>query len=313
MKLRPATSSMVSDRALRRVITGVAFLAIVLVGLVLAFLVKESVPLLTSSKLDLAALLWPRQWAGYDAPEAVWQPVGSPPKLNLVPLFVGTIKTTVLAILTAAPIAVLAAIYTTVWAPPRLREIVKPTVEVLASVPSVVVGFFALTVLANASHAIGLNFRLNALVAGIGLAIAIAPVIYTLSEDALSAVPSMLPEGATALGAREWQVVTRVLVPAALPGILSAVLLGVGRAIGETMIVLMASGNAAVIALFDPTSSARTITATIAAELGEVPRGSDHFRVLFLLGLVLFMASLGLQTVGAHIVRRLVARRGETT
>jgi phosphate transport system permease protein len=186
------------------------------------------------------------------------------------------------------PLGVGAAIYISQLASPRIREIGKPVIELLAGIPSVVLGFIALVFVAGALQAaFGLTYRLNALVAAVGLALAIVPIVFTVSEDALRAVPNSLREASAALGARRWQTTVRVVVPAALPGIAAALILGFGRAIGETMIVLMASGSAPVIDA-SPTSSARTVTATIAAELGETARGSEHWRVLFALGVVLF-------------------------
>jgi phosphate transport system permease protein len=154
----------------------------------------------------------------------------------------------------------------------------------------------------------GFTYRLNGFVAALGLSLAVIPVVFTIAEDALSAVPRPLEEAAMALGARRWQVVLRIVVPAALPGIAAAVLLGLGRAVGETMIVLMASGNAAVTSLFDPSTSVRTITATIAGELGEVARGDRHWRVLFLLGALLLVVSWALNRLGTLAIARLRRR-----
>jgi phosphate transport system permease protein len=182
-------------------------------------------------------------------------------------------------------------------------------VELLAGVPSVVLGFFALMIIATwVKDAFGLVYRLNGFVAAIGLSLTIVPMIFTIAEDALQAVPRYLREAALALGARRWQACVKVVVPAAVPGLASAVVLGFGRAIGETMIVLMASGNAAVIQLFDPTASVRTVTATIAAELGEVAVGDPHWRVLFLLGVLLFSVTFGLNLLGDLAVKRLQRR-----
>lgn len=307
-------STPLSHRLAEKAIAAMAFVAIAAIVLIFAFILKEALPLFWEEDAvaelgGLSALWSPRQWEGYAEPVYVWQPVGGQPKLNVVPLFVGTLKVTVLAMLLSVPIGVGAAIFVAQYAPKRVREIVKPALELLASVPSVVLGFFALIVLASwLQAAFGLEYRLNALTAAVGMSLAVIPMIFTISEDALRAVPWQLSEASMALGARQWQTTLRVVVPAALPGIAAAVILGFGRAIGETMVVLMASGNAAVMELFDPTTSVRTVTATIAAELGEVPQGDPHWRVLFLLGVLLFAITFVLNRLGAAIIARLHRR-----
>jgi phosphate transport system permease protein len=202
--------------------------------------------------------------------------------------------------LLATPLALAAALYTAEFAPPRLKEWLKPVIELLAGIPSVVVGFFALIVLAPwISAVLGIQL-LNAFTAGIAMAVAVIPIVFTVSEDALSSVPHTYREASLALGASKVQTAVRVVLPAASPGIGAALILGMGRAIGETMIVLMVLGNAAVIS-FDPFSSARTISATIAAEMGEVIFGGDHYRVLFFLGVLLFIITSGLNWVGERV------------
>jgi phosphate transport system permease protein len=194
-----------------------------------------------------------------------------------------------------------------------MREIVKPVIELLAGIPSVVIGFFALVVLASwVQSAFGTEHRLNALVAGIGLAFAICPIVFSVSEDALRAVPGTYRTAAVALGSTRTQVVLRVVLPAATPGIAAAIVLGFGRAIGETMIVVLASGNAAI---FDPSlgHSTRTVTATIAQELGEVVVGSPHYHVLFALGALLFVTTFVINVVGIRIVGTMRRRLGESS
>jgi phosphate transport system permease protein len=196
--------------------------------------------------------------------------------------------------------------FVALYAPRAVREVVKPAIELLAGIPSVVLGFFALMVVASWAQAtFGFRFRLNAVVAAIGLALTIVPVIFTIAEDAIQSVPKTLTEAALALGARKYQVALRVVLPAAIPGIAAGIVLGFGRAIGETMIVLMASGNAAVMEVFDFSTSVRTVTATIAAELGEVAQGDPHWRVLFLLGVMLFAVTFVLNFLGDLVIQRL--------
>jgi phosphate transport system permease protein len=234
-----------------------------------------------------------------------WQPVSTTPRYNAIPLILGTLKVTIIAMLFATPLALAAALYTAEFAPPRWREWIKPAIELLAGIPSVVTGFFALIVLASwLQSAFGLEFRLNAFTAGIALAIAVIPIIYTVSEDALTAVPRLYREASLALGASRSQTAARVVFPAAMPGIGAAIILGFGRAIGETMIVLMVSGNAAIMSL-DPAVPARTLSATIAAELAEVVFGGEHYRVLFFLGTLLFLITSVLNWVGDYYRRKL--------
>lgn len=297
-----------------RIIEVMAFVAIAAIVLIFAFILKEALPLFWDREAQkeiggLSALFQPRQWRGYDEAVFVWQPVGAVPKLNVVPLFVGTLKVTFITMVLSVPIGVGAAIYVSQYAPRWLREVVKPAIELLAAIPSVVLGFFALMVLATwLKNLFGFDYRLNATVAAVGMSFAVIPMIFTISEDALSTVPDTLKRASMALGARKWQTTLRVVVPAALPGIAAAVILGFGRAIGETMIVLMASGNAAVMDLFDPSTSVRTVTATIAAELGEVAQGDAHWRVLFLLGALLFVVTFIINRTGAIVVERMHRR-----
>ncbi|MBL8680865.1 MAG: phosphate ABC transporter permease subunit PstC [Myxococcales bacterium] len=306
-----------SHAVAERMIAGAALLTVLLVVLVLAFVLREAAPLVLDHEerrgADLASLAVPRQWPGYERSEWVWQPVGEPAKFNAVPLLVGSLKIAGTAVSIATPTGVLAALALWQLDSRRARRWIKPLVELLASVPSVVLGAWALSVLATVvQSALGLVWRLNALTAAIALSLAVAPLIFTVTDDALAAVPRETIEGAVALGARRYQVALRVLVPAALPGIAAAATLGLGRAIGETMIVLMVSGNSPVLRPLDPTTSARTVTATIASELGEVVQGSVHWRVLFLLGALLFILTLVLNALAAASTRALSRRlRGD--
>lgn len=242
-----------------------------------------------------------------------WQPVSDSPKYGLLPLFWGSFKVTIISILIAAPIGILAALFTAVLAPVWLKEILKPTIELLAGIPSVVVGFFALVVIASVfQDFFGYQYRLNAFIGGVALSLAVIPIIYTVTDDALTTVPRLYTEAALALGATRWQTALFVVLPAATPGIFAAILLGIGRAFGETMIVLMATGNAALMSfsMFDPV---RTMSATIGAEMAEVVFGDTHYSVLFLIGSILFVFTFLLNAVAEFYVRkRLMVRfRGE--
>ena len=256
-------------------------------------------------------LLRPFQWIGYDAPEYIWQPISQIPKYNIVPLLIGSLKTSITALIFAVPIAIGAAIYVSQLAPHRIREWVKPMIELMAGIPSVILGFFALIVMASALQSLfGYQSRLNALVAGIALGLAVVPVIFSIAEDALTSVPQAYRQAAFALGSSRWQTACFVVLPAALPGIFAAVILGFGRAIGETMIVLMATGNASIVS-WSLLDSTRTMTATIAAELAETVFESDHYRVLFVLGTILFAVTFLSNLIGDMVIHRLKRKLGD--
>ena len=253
-------------------------------------------------------LLLPHQWTGYQKPVYIWQPVSTIEKYNIIPLVVGSIKATLVALLFAVPLSLAAALYVSQLSRPRIKEVIKPAIEMLSGIPSVVVGFFVLIVLATVLQKLfGYESRLNAFVAGICLGFAIIPVAFSIAEDSLTSVPRSYTQAALALGASRWQAAWQVVLPAAIPGVFAAIVLGFGRAMGETMIVLLASGNASIMSwnLFD---SARTITATIAAEMGEVVSGGDHYRILFLIGALLFVVTFLSNLAGELVMDRLKKR-----
>ena len=248
-------------------------------------------------------LLQAHKWDDYKKPEYIWQPVGQIKKFNIIPLFVGTLKTTLIGLFFAVPLAVGAAIYVSQLARPRVRETVKPVIEMLSGIPSVVVGFFALLVLASVLQTVfHYETRLNAFVAGIALGFAVIPVIFSIAEDALTSVPRTYTQAALALGASRWQTAWQIVLPAALPGVFAATVLGFGRAIGETMIVLMVcSASVMSWSVFD---SARSITTTIAAEMAEAVNGGPHYRILFMLGALLFAATFISNMIGDFVIHR---------
>ncbi len=317
---------------IEKAITIIAFVSLAFIVLIFTFVFREALTIFTpqnhTEELVEEAESYGEealgeQYSDYEQEELVqessssfkdvlgseWQPVSLNPRFGIWPLFVGSIKVALIALLISGPIAVLAALYTCTFASSRLKEIIKPAVEILAGFPSVVIGFFALIVLASLVQSIfGLQYRLNAFVGGIALSIAIIPVIFTISEDALNAVPKAFTEASLALGAEKWETALFVVLPAAVPGIFAAVLLGVGRAIGETMIVLMATGNAAFASL-NPFEPIRTMSATIGAEMAEVVFGEFHYSVLFFIGAVLFAISFAINFTAETVVRRLVMRR----
>lgn len=249
----------------------------------------------------------PYQWSDYDRPEYIWQPVGVIHKYNMVPLIVGSLKTTLIGLLFAVPLAVGAALYVSQLARPRVREVVKPAIELLSGIPSVVVGFFALLVMASfLQWLLGYPTRLNAFVAGIALGFSVIPIVFSIAEDALTSVPRTYTQAALALGASRWQAAWQIVFPSALPGVFAAVVLGFGRAVGETMIVLMVC-SASVVS-WDIFDSARSITTTIAAEMAEAVAGGHHYRILFMLGALLFAVTFLSNMVGDVVIHRLKDR-----
>ena len=253
-------------------------------------------------------LLRPHQWTGYDQPEFIWQPVGTIHKYNIMPLVVGSLKVTLVGLLFAMPVGLGAALYVSQLASNRVREWIKPGIELLAGIPSVVMGVMALLLFAGALQQLfGYQFRLNAFVAGLALGLTAIPLIFSIAEDALTSVPRSYSQAALALGASRWQTAWQVVLPAALPGVFAAAVLGFGRCIGETMVVLIVSGNASTMSwsLFDST---RSITATIAAEMAEAVQGGHHYQLLFLLGTMLFAVTFITNFVGDLVIHRLKGR-----
>ena len=253
-------------------------------------------------------MLLPHQWSDYAHPVSIWQPVSQIHKYNILPLAIGSLKLTLVALLFAVPIALGAAIYVSQLAGNRARELLKPAIELLAGIPSVVLGFFSLIVLDSFfQNLLGYQVRLNSFVAGIALGLAVIPVVFSIAEDALSSVPRSYTQAALALGSSRWQTAWQIVLPAALPGVFAAVVLGFGRAIGETMVVLMASGNASIVSwnIFDST---RSVTATIAAELAETVFGGHHYRILFMLGTLLFAVTFLSNLAANRIIRGLKSK-----
>ena len=234
--------------------------------------------------------------------ETKWYPTSTPaPIFGLIPLLLGTLLVSIGAIALSLPFGVAVAIYLAEIANKRTREILKPVIELLAGIPSVVYGFFGLVMIVPLIQK-GLNLPVGetAFAGSVVLAIMTLPTIITVAEDAMRTTPRAMKEASLALGATQWQTIYKVIIPYSISGITSAIVLGIGRAIGETMAVLMVTGNAAVIptSFFEPV---RTIPATIAAELGEAPAGGAHYQALFLLGAVLFLITLLLSITVEYI------------
>ncbi len=281
-----------AEFAAERLIKASGVMAIVFVFLIFAFLLREGLPAFTEVQLD--NLFATR-----------WYPIEN--HFGILPLLFGSLVVTLGAAIIAMPIGLLTAIFVAEIAPRWLREILKPMIEVVAGIPSVVLGFFGIAILsAVVRQSLNLPTGLTAFTGSLILAYMALPTIVSVAEDALDAVPRSYRDAALALGATKWQTIWMVTVKASRTGILTAMMLGVGRAIGETMAVLMVTGNAARIALdvnslFMPV---RTMTATIAAEMGEVAQGSTHFHVLFAIGIVLFVITFLVNLIASFAIFR---------
>lgn len=294
------------------VFSATGLFAIVFVFLIFLFTFKETIPIFTDPEVreeaNLSEFFIERQPADSLQESFIWQPTSAKPKMSMIPLILGTLKSTLVGLLFACPLGIAAALFVSEFAPPKVREVVKPVIELLAGIPSVVLGFFALIVLASWLQAtFGFTYRLNAYNAGLALGIALLPIVFTISEDGLSSVPRSFREASLALGASRAQTAWKVVLPGAAPAIFAAVVLAFGRAIGETMILLMAGGNAAISSL-DLADPLRTLSATIAAELGEVVFGSAHYSALFFMGTLLFVITFVSNTVGQIVIDRMKKR-----
>jgi phosphate transport system permease protein len=235
---------------------------------------------------------------------AHWYPVHEPPEFGILPLILGSLFITAGATAVALPLGLGCAVYVSELAHPRVREIVKPFIEMLAGIPSVIYGLFGMVFLAPMlQRMLNLPTGLTGGTASIILGVMAIPTVASIAEDSISSVPRHLREASYALGANRWETITKAVIPAARSGILTAVILGVGRAIGETMTVLMVAGGSARIprTFFTPM---RPMTSTIAAEMGEAPMGGMHYHALFAIGLLLFLMTLGLSLLAQWVKER---------
>ncbi|MDQ1279953.1 MAG: phosphate transport system permease protein [Thermoproteota archaeon] len=271
-----------------------ATISVVVVILIFIFLFSQGVPAL--GKFSIIDFLFGGQWQ----PTSIIKP-----EFGALPMIWGTMIVTAIAMSISIPLGIIIAVYISEVADSREKEILKPFIELLAGIPSVVYGFFALVTLATIIQQLtGTNSRLNALNGGIILAIMAIPTIVSLAEDAITAVPREYREASLALGASKWETIRSVILPSSISGILGAILLGFGRVVGETMAVLMATGNAAIIN-FNILDSVRTLTATIAIETPEVAFGSLHYNMLFMLAILLFAITFTFNYIADLIMRRL--------
>ena len=287
---RPERPGAVRSGGVARVVFTLAGLSSLLImAFIVLFLFREGLGLFTT--VDLGHFLWGK----------LWYPTYDPPDFGILPLIAGSVAVTALSSALAVPLGLGSAFYLAEVASPRLREVVKPAVELLAGLPSVVLGFVGMVVLAPLMQKWwDIPTGLNLLNASLMLAVMAVPTITSLAEDALQAVPEELAQASLALGATRWETLVRVKIPGALSGMATGVILGMSRAMGETMVVLMVAGGAAMIpgGIFDPV---RPLPATIAAEMGEAPVGGEHYFALFAIGIVLFLLTLAFNLVASLI------------
>ena len=277
------------EKIIKNVLFAFSLVSILVLALIVVFLFMEGLPIL--SFVSLKDFIFGIEW----------YPTYDPPEFGIWSLIVGSVLVTFFSTLIAVPLGVLSAIYIAELARPAIKEIFKPVVELLAGLPSVVLGFFGMAVLAPwLQETFDLPTGLNIVNASIVLAFMAVPTISSISEDALYAVPREFKEASYALGATRFETIIKVIIPASLSGISTAVILGMARAIGETMVVLMVAGGAAAIpeSIFD---SVRPMPASIAAEMGEAPFRSEHYHALFATGIVLFILTLGFNLIADYI------------
>ncbi len=286
-----ATGQKWRERLIETLIRLAGFSVIIIIALIFLFLLREGLP--AFREVSVGQFLSPR-----------WYPIEDN-RFGLLPLIAGSLLVTAGAVTIAVPLGLITAVYLGEIAASWQREILKPFIEVLAGIPSIVLGFFGWVALAPVIQRLGAPSGLTAFTGAFILAFMALPTIISITEDALYAVPREYRDGSLAIGATHWQTIWRVVVPAARSGIVIAVMLGIGRAIGETMAVMMVTGNAANLPplglgiFFQPV---RTMTATIAAEMGEVAQGSLHYQVLFVIGITLFIITFAINTLASWLV-----------
>lgn len=287
------------ERIIKYLFTAVAFASLAfLVGIILV-LFKEALPIFKIVSPSAFLL------------GTSWYPTAEPPEFGILPLILASLWVTAGALAICVPVGVGSALYLHELAGERQRALLKPVIEILASVPSIVYGFFGMVVLAPfLQDALDLPIGLTAFTTSVILGVMATPTVTSIAEDALSYVPRSFREASFAVGADRWQTLVKVIIPAAGSGISTAVILGMSRAIGETMTVLMVAGGSAIIpeSIFDPV---RPMTAAIAAEMGEAPVGSDHYHALFAIALILFLITFAFNVAAELISRRFRLKLGQ--
>ena len=280
------------DRIMSRVVFCVAVTGIVVLIFILGFLIANGLPVLEST--SLGEMFFSKDW----------YPTEEPPALGMVALIAGTLAATLLSSVMAIPVSIALAIFSAEIAPRKVRQCFKVLFEMLGFLPSIVLGFIGMMIIAPWMQVgLGIPSGLNLLNSSILLGFLIIPSVASLSDEALAAVPGELRDASYALGATRLETIFKVVFPSALPGIIAATLLGVMRALGETMVVLMAAGGAAILpAMF--TDPIRPLTSTIAAEMGETPVGSTHYHALFFAGLILLIMTLAINLASLYVEKR---------
>ena len=274
---------------IKNIFAFLSFLSVLILGLIVFFLFQEGIPIF--QQVSVSKFIF----------GTTWYPTYDPPEYGIGSLIIGSLVVTLFACLIAVPLGVLSAIYISEIAPASIKEVLKAVIELLAGLPSVVLGFFGMVIIAPwMQETFDLPTGLNIVNASVMLAIMAIPTISSISEDAIYAVPREFKEASYALGATKFETIIKVIIPAALSGISTAVILGMARAIGETMVVLMVAGGAAAIphSIFD---SVRPMPASIAAEMGEAPFRSGHYHALFATGIILFFVTLAFNLIADYI------------
>jgi len=280
------------EAIIKGVFAAFAFVSVLTLALIVVFLFREGIPLFKD--ISVSDFIFGKEW----------YPTYDPPSYGIWPLIIGSAIVTLFSSLLAVPLGVLSAVYIAEIAPSSIKDIAKSIIELLAGIPSVVLGFFGMVVVAPfLQETFDLPTGLNIVNASVILAIMAVPTISSISEDALYAVPQEFKDASYALGATKYETIIKVIIPAALSGISTAVILGMARAIGETMVVLMVAGGAAAVpeSIFD---SVRPMPASIAAEMGEAPFGGGHYHALFATGIVLFILTLVFNLIADYISQK---------
>jgi len=288
--MRPSYA--LKEEIIRWMLAGIAGCSLLFLALIMLFLFMEGLPIFSYVPVGEFFL-------GRD-----WYPASNPPEFNIFPLIVASLAVTMVASAIAIPLGIMTAAWLAEIAPSILRRLVKPIIELLAALPSVVIGFFGMVIVAPFLQKwLGIDTGLNLFNAGLMLAFMSVPTICSVAEDAMHAVPMSLREASLALGATRWETTFKVVIPAASSGIGTACMLGMSRSIGETMVVLMVAGGAGIIphSLFDPV---RPMPAAIAAELAEAPFRGDHYHALFAIGMVLFLFTLAFNATAQYITEK---------
>jgi phosphate transport system permease protein len=281
-----------TERIMRMLFFLIASASIIVLFLIMMFLFKEGIPIF--KEVSVKDFVFGKYW----------YPTSDPPDFGILPLIIASLAVTFLSASISIPLGVMTAIFLAEIAGKKMGEIVKPLVELLAALPSVVIGFFGMVLVAPfLQDVFDVPTGLNLFNASLMLAFMSIPTICTISEDAIHSVPVALKEASLALGATHWETIIRVIIPASISGISTAVILGMSRAIGETMVVLMVAGGAAMVpgSIFDPV---RPMPASIASEMAEAPIGGEHYYALFAVGIVLFLFTLIFNVIADQVAHR---------